>query len=335
VLHILNGDSVANTLREAEARGRGVPGTCAVWADVLHEGPVPPDDDLERWFRIRSRFFATAGWASEPDALRHLHRWQQGLDAWPEHDEVVVWLEHDLFDQLLLLRHVAWWQRLDPAGRRLSLVCIGAYPGIEPFHGLGQLDAEQLPSLLPARELVDDEQKRLAERVWRAFTSADPMAVQRLVDDGCLPFPFLADALRRFLQEFPSAREGLGRTERQIVEALVGGPRTPADLFQANAEREERVFMGDATFWLRLAAMASPPQPLVVLDAPGPPGPPGHWRLPDGAVRLTGTARRILAGRVDAVRLRGVDRWFGGAHVSGAAAPWRWDEGAGRLVSRA
>ena len=70
------------------------------------------------------------------------------LEAFADYDEVVLWFEHDLFDQLLLIRHLDWFSRRDLGRTKLSLICIGEFPGFEPFHGLGQLDADQLTSLL-------------------------------------------------------------------------------------------------------------------------------------------------------------------------------------------
>jgi hypothetical protein len=40
MLHVINGDSALETLREA-----GLPGSAIAWRDVLHEGPVPGPRD--------------------------------------------------------------------------------------------------------------------------------------------------------------------------------------------------------------------------------------------------------------------------------------------------
>jgi hypothetical protein len=41
----------------------------------------------------------------------------------------------------------------------------------------------------------------------------------------------------------------------------------------------------------------------------------------------------VLAGRGDAIRLNGIDRWIGGVHLVGADADWRWDHSAGRVLA--
>ena len=54
-LHVLNGDSVRGTLEQSQ-----VPGAFAVYADVLHEGPVPAATGTQPWRETRARFLAGA-----------------------------------------------------------------------------------------------------------------------------------------------------------------------------------------------------------------------------------------------------------------------------------
>jgi hypothetical protein len=316
-----------------------VPGTLTVWADVLHDGPVPPDDDVDDWFRVRAEFVARCGWESEADALAHYRAWQAGLDAYRDHDEVVLWFEHDLFDQLLLVRHLSWFARQQPGATRLALICIGSYPGVEHFHGLGQLTPEQLGPLLDTRQAVTNEQLELGRATWRAFTSDDPARLEGLLDRDTSALPFLAGALRRLLEEYPAATNGLARTERQILEILTDGERTPAALFVANYQKEERVFMGDAAFWQCVLRLARGVRPLVSLEAARPNATarePAHRFRADGAiiatVRITGAGRAVLESRADRVRIAGIDRWIGGVHLQGGDVDWRWDASRGRLA---
>ncbi len=321
LLHLLNGDATREKLERSE-----VPGTFSVWADVLHEGPVPADLSDERLREVRARFIAGAGWATYEQALEQHRRWDAGLESYTEHDEVVLWFEHDLFDQLLLIHHLDWFARRELGRTRLSLICIGAYPGIEPFYGLGQLSPDQLASLLDTRQRVSSRQLALGRAAWRAFTAPDPAGLERLLDGDTSALPFLEGALRRFLEEYPSVRNGLSRTERQILQLLANGPQSPMALFQAMYPLEERVFMGDWTFWHRVRQLAAGEQPLVELAV----GEMEH-RLPEGEVRISEAGREVLAGREDAVRLRGIERWLGGVQLQGPEVSWRWDEAVGRL----
>jgi len=327
LLHVLNGDSVRVTLEQSD-----VPGALAVYAEVLHEGPVPPDSGTGGWRETRSRYLGARGYLPYADAMRNLEAWDAKLETFADYDEVVLWFEHDLFDQLLLVRHLDWFARRNLGRTALGLICIGEFPGFEPFHGLGQLNAEQLTSLLGTRQPVSQEQTALGVRAWRAFTASDPTELDALVrSDDTRALPFLAGALRRFLEEYPAVDTGLPRTERHILELLAREAVTPERLFSMEARLEERVFMGDTTFWRRVMDLAAGATPLVAVDAE----PPGDRALPVGTVTITEVGRAVLAGAADWVRLDGFDRWLGGVHLSAAPGDdvdWRYDRNARALV---
>jgi RNA polymerase sigma factor (sigma-70 family) len=323
ILHVLNGDATRGIMERSD-----IPGTLTVWADVLHEGPVPGGLDDESFREVRLRFLSAMGrWVKSDEGRAQYRRWDERLASFSEFDEVVLWFEHDLFDQLILIRHLDWFARHDLGPTALSLICIGAFPGIEGFAGLGQLSPDQLASLLGTRQRVTVRQTELGRAAWRAFTSTDPTSIERLLERDTTALPFLAGALVRLLEEYPAVGSGLPRTERQILDGLTRGIATPLDLFLDSQRREERVFMGDATFWLRLEALANGPRPLVRLV-----GAPSHDAFPAGAIALTDDGRRVAAGDADWIALDGIDRWLGGVHLVGRDVPWRWDVEARRLV---
>lgn len=330
MLHVLNGDSTRWSLEQS-----GVDGDVAVFADVLHEGPVPFDADMQAWLRTRSEYLSAYDHTSGEDVLTQYRATQQQLEACNDHDEVVLWFEHDLYDQLLLIRHLHWW-RSAPRTPTLSLICIGEFPGKPDFHGLGELSPSELAGLLPHRAPVTDAQFDLGARAWRAFTSPDPTGWQHLLESDTSVLPFLEGAVRRMLEEYPSRATGLGRTEIQMLTLLADGPLTPVELFLRNQKHEERVFMGDATFWVRALDLARGPEPLIEMavrtDSDGRGA--AVFQTEAGAVArvgLTASGAAVLEGRADAVALNGIDRWFGGVHLRGRQASWRWDAESGAL----
>jgi hypothetical protein len=93
-LHVTNGDSAANTLRQTALGGAVLP-----WQDVLHEGPVPagPRRGL---LQARAAFVSACGWGSGPSILASLERRdRQVAQALRDGQQVVLWFEHDLYDQ--------------------------------------------------------------------------------------------------------------------------------------------------------------------------------------------------------------------------------------------
>jgi hypothetical protein len=286
---------------------------------------VPAGLDDERLREVRARFLAGNVGSSYEQIMRSFHEADATLERVAQFDEVVLWFEHDLYDQLLLIRHLDWFSRRDLQNTRLTLICIGEFPGVEPFHGLGQLSADQLVSLFPRRSPVTAAQFELARRAWTAFRSADPRDLERLIAQDTSALPFLAGALTRHLQEFPATTNGLSRTEREILSVLEPAPLEPMSLFTAEQLREERVYMGDCWFWERIERLGAAPRPLVATHV----GPRGD-SLPSGTVAITDAGREVLSGGADWIAIAGIDRWLGGVHLK-RDAPWRWDEGRRKL----
>src|SRR3954449_4287978 len=117
LLHVTNGESAGNTLRQTALGGAVLP-----WHDTLHEGPVPalPRREL---LRERARFLAACGWGHRAALLTALERRdRQMLDALRGGVPVVLWFEHDLYDQLQLLDALAL---AHTAGAAPELIVIG------------------------------------------------------------------------------------------------------------------------------------------------------------------------------------------------------------------
>ena len=331
VLHVTNGDSTVETMQATTLDGDLLP-----WRDVLHEGPVPQVPE-ERLRELRAEFLGESGGHASSRSLLESFERRDSLfaDALARRRHVVLWFEHDLHDQLQLIQILA---RVAASGHdpaRLGLINIGSFDGIVEFHGLGQLTPPQLESLWPVRRPVSEEAVELGRSAWDAFRRPDPTAVEALHAGDTSALPFLRAALHRLLEEFPDTRSGLARSERQLLEALAAGPRTPRQLFVETQTREEARFAGDWWVWTWLAGLAAGPRPLVAPADGTPPPPlarPGESpTFTATPFALTDAGRDVLTGAADRVELLGIDRWLGGTHLRPDHV-WRWDAEAARVV---
>ena len=310
MLHVTNGDSTVEIMRRAH-----VVGDIVAWQDVLHEGPVPalPAAELRL---LRAEHLATLGPQSAAEIEAGLRARDERLDAAVETGErVVLWFEHDLYDQLQLLQILAGLPDR-PVG--IELICVGSFPGRPGLAGLGELEPEELASLWPARAPATHEHVRAARAAWAVFRGTDPRAIARAAAGGDERLPFLAAALRRLLEELPGAGDGLARTERQLLAAVAAGARTRERAFVAAAAKEEAPFLGDTIAFDRLEELARGTQPLVTADA---------------GLELTAAGAEVLAGRADRVALIGFDRRLGGMHLRAGNGLWRWDAARDALLA--
>ena len=201
LLHITNGDSTGNTLRQT-----ALGGAVLSWQDVLHEGPVPalPRPEL---LRTRAHFLADCGWGSRQALLSAFARRDRRLlEAIHEERQVVLWFEHDLYDQLQLLDVLALAHTEDAAP---ELIVIGSFPGKPSFAGLGELTADELETLWPSRRRATPAALEAATSVWAALQEREPTTLAEWATRDISELPFLARALRRLLEELPAATDGL------------------------------------------------------------------------------------------------------------------------------
>src|SRR5262249_10481572 len=135
LLHVTNGESAGNTLRQT-----GLGGAVLPWQDTLHEGPVPAVARA-KLLRERAAFLSEGGWGSRRAILAALERRdEQYLDALHSGARVVLWFEHDLYDQLQLVDALAV---AHDAAAAPELIVVDSF--------LGALQAVELEELAAAR----------------------------------------------------------------------------------------------------------------------------------------------------------------------------------------
>ncbi|HEY1940040.1 MAG TPA: DUF1835 domain-containing protein [Candidatus Angelobacter sp.] len=307
MLHITNGESVTGTFRQVR-----FPGTYLAWNDVLHDGPVPQTETLNDLSEIRAQALVSFGGGDYEKLRAAFTARDQTLANFRKHQDVVLWFEHDLYDQLQILQLLDWFEQQDLEGINLDLVQIDSYPGVRPFHGLGQLSGPQLARLFPMRKRVTQTQRTIATEAWAAFRASDPTALLKFTRQNFTEMPFLAAALLRFLEEYPWTTDGLSRTERQILQAAAAGKRRKQEIYMESSKQED-VPWGDSSVYLRMAWLTAGANPVLVEPS-------------KNEFVITHPGHQLLEGKADWIKLQGnIDRWLGGVHLAGEQPRWRWD----------
>src|SRR6185437_1781828 len=126
-LHVANGTSTTGTIEAA-----GLPGARSIWADPLYAGPVPAGLSDRDLVDVRRRFLAgsadpASSWTGRDpstDPVNDLREWRAAIARHEAYDELVLWFEHDLFDQLNLIQLLTWIREHLPPGAPVSLISI-------------------------------------------------------------------------------------------------------------------------------------------------------------------------------------------------------------------
>ena len=322
ILNITNGDSAGKLFRQA-----GIEGDIVCWRDVLHEGPVPMTETLAELSSIRTSFIAGKGWGEQNKVRKAFIERDRALKGFRNYQRLVLWFEHDLYDQLQLLQILHWLQAQDRARTQVDLICVNEY--------LGELTAERMRSLAGRSSTVSVPQMELARKSWQAFCSPDPRHWENLLNIDTSSLPYLKGAIVRHLEQYPHTKNGLNRTEKQILQAVALGRRYPLEIFNYNQQADGIRFMGDSVFWSYLQGLVGGYLPLLQTRGGVEFSPPQNHPYPQDFVEqeliLLDTGQAVIQGDTDWLSIKPIDKWYGGVRLK-AGNIWRWDERAYALV---
>jgi hypothetical protein len=327
MLHIHNGDSAAETAKKAD-----IPGKHLAWREALVCGPAPGGLSEDEFRSVRARHLADAYGADLKKCEGELRAQEETLARFSDHEEVVLWFEHDLFCQVQLIYLLDWLAPRELGQTKLSLIFIREFPGIPDFHGLGQLNEEQMASLFPQRQKVTPAQLQLGSKAWGAYSSSNPKEIESLLETDLSPLPFLKTALIKHLLRFPSTDNGLGRVGKVSLELIARGYGKFKSLFPAFVRCEPEYGFGDAQLYLEMKRLAGGPTPLLKLRGVDRRGAKDAAQMLLSSFEITAHGKKVLAGEGDFIVSNGIDQWLGGVHLEGREAQWRWDELAKELL---
>lgn len=295
ILNIVNGDACIDMMKEAEIKGDFLP-----WRDFLHEGPVPANLSLEALSKIRAEFIAIYGLGQRREIEKDFEQRDQKLKSFNSYNKVVLWFEHDLYDQLQLLQILSWFATQKLGLTRLTLICNNQY--------LGDSSVQQIKKLSLYETDILEEHLDIAQNAWEAFTSETPKKWASILKDSTEILPFLKGAVYRMLQEYPSTKYGLSRTEHQALQAISDGQSKRTELFQKCQSLEGRKFMGDMIFWKILDDFEA------------------HGVIEDnnGLLSITPLGKQILNLEENWLNIKDIQRSIGGVNLSHENL-WCWD----------
>ena len=308
ILNITNGDCAVEIMKKAN-----IPGDFLPWRDVLNEGPIPDNLSLQELSKVRAQYITAQGWGSFDEITKSFQQRDNQLTFCGEYDKVILWFEHDLYDQLQIIQILHWFAKNKSSEVELSMVCTQQY--------LGRLTIEEMKNHSKYEEPINDAQLQLSCKAWSALRSHSPVMWSGLLNNNTSALPFLNDAILRLLQEFPNSNNGLSRTAEQALKIISGGVKIPKKIFAASQNLEEQIFLGDASFWLILQELMTSNPTLIEL----PKGmvltlPPAQ----DQEFSITETGLKVLAGKINWLDVNRLDRWIGGVHLT-VDNIWCWN----------
>ncbi len=311
-LHVRCGHDIQQRLKACGFEGHFLP-----MIDPLCIGPIPNNEQL--FIAVRAQYVVNTllPVMKQKDSVQDIaNQEQRNIDTLmsDEFERIVFWVEHDSYDQLMLLRCLTYLQ--DVKDKSIEVIELNQFPGTERFIGLGQLPPEAIRSCWQYRKPISARLMSQAKRCWNAVTSENPSSIVALLqhhDLDCLPN--IRAVLMRHLQELPHFKSGLSFTQRIALEVLAEQTHTIpiSHWFQLYQQREPLPYLGDVMFYALMLPLSTNDSPLITLDSL-----PQNWW--EQTVSITEYGKHCLDGKAKFEQ----EYWVGGMQNT-IQSHWEWD----------
>lgn len=242
-LHITNGDIIADRIRAI-----GIEGYILPWREVLHEGTladyVSVDAGGRHQFNLnRAVFIESRGWGRADEVVQDMDRRDAILlDAhWKE---VVIWMESDLFDQLIMAQVLTILYRSGRFARTDVRL-------VQSVKHLNYLMDSELVSASRSPTTITSETIAPYLTFWKDV--AGGCCFERAVGD---PEPL--QTARKQWVELQPGDDGLSCFDKRVLDMVQRRGKIDVDLLfqQINAEDGHHAFWADTAFSARLHELA-------------------------------------------------------------------------------
>jgi len=297
ILNIVNGDVTIDIMKKAYINGEFLP-----WSDFLHEGPVPYGLSIDKLSKIRANFIYQQGFDSLKIIEKEFQERNSVLKNYHKYQKIILWFEHDLYDQLQLLQILSWFHSNNSENIKLSLISTDRY--------LGESSLDEIRELLGSEENITKAHLDLAQKAWSAFTKPNPIDWFNLFKEDTSLLPFLKNAIIRMLEEYPSRRNGLSRSEHQALFIISKGIENPNKIFKHCQNHEKQKFMGNIIFWKILDNFIE--NDLI------------HSKKNGQILKITKLGQEVLKGEIHYLHIKPIDKWIGGTKLTNDNV-WCWN----------
>ncbi len=242
-LHITNGDILTEKLRTLKLQGDII-----TWREMLCEGKTETNVGSESFWKTRFEFLNKNYKISKSWFIDKTLKEYRTLCNHKQEDHIVLWFEHDLFDQINMLAVISWLKTHRPYAQ-ISLVSGDGEGKSANLLGLGSLNDDQLRKLFNNRTLLTQDDVEYADYVWQLYCSDNPIRLENLKDFDSFQFAHLSGAIEAHLLRFPTIKNGLNAVENNILKLAVDTkPRTKLALLNTVLNNQGVYGFGDTQY---------------------------------------------------------------------------------------
>ena len=212
-LHIINGDSLTEQVKELE-----LPGEIVVWRELLCEGPCTQEVGSSEFIKLRQKFLKEAYDISPENYQDRFVTQLNKLKAFQDYNHVVLWFEFDLFCHINMLAAISFYLENKP-NVPFYLVCSKRQKGEEELLPLSQLPLKHLLNHFKNKIKLDKEDLEIATLVWELYCGNNPIKLKQQIKKTS-NFEYLSSCIRAHIERFPNSRTGINSLEKNVLKLV-------------------------------------------------------------------------------------------------------------------
>lgn len=215
ILHIVNGDSTAEMLKQTAIKGDVI-----VWREMLCEGPICKNFGSDEFWKMRYAYFENELGVSKLDYFDKSIKEIIQLEDVSTYNEVVLWFEFDLFCQINLMALCSCLLTSFRKGVDYKLVCTGYVKGEERLQSLADFKIEEFNELYQKAISISKNNLEFATECWNVYAENNVDHLKAFdFNKQRKKFPYFQKAIEQHLLRFPD-KKGLSEIDHKILEII-------------------------------------------------------------------------------------------------------------------
>lgn len=248
ILHITNGDSTTNYLKNLNLKGEFI-----TWREMLCEGKTITDVGSEDFWKTRFEFLNKSYKITKKTFIDFTLKEYRLLCQKKHQEEIVLWFDNDLFCQINMLAVISWLKRYRK-DIPVYLVNCNADKNSKNNIVFSKLNKEEINYQYQHKVLLQQDDIEYADYIWQLYCSDSPLRLETVYKFNPMsPFKHLSNALEAHLKRFPSLTNGLNEIENNILKVAAKTKHPTKESLVKSLLNEQNVYgFGDLQYVNRI-----------------------------------------------------------------------------------
>lgn len=235
--HILNGDCLADQLKQTNIRGQFI-----VCAECLVDGDLT-GDTLSQFWTTRAKYIAdTYNTTTDNYYNKSVIEFEKIINL-PDSSEVCLWFENDLFCQTNMWFVLSLLNK-EQTRKKISRVFPIIDNNTDLWKGFGISNVQMLEQAYNSKIQFTDEDINLADNLWEAYKISDFKKLKELSRQQSQCFQHLDDVCQAHIDRFPTDNT-IGRPDKTVKEIIENKSKDFQVVFSEFSDRQGIYGFGD------------------------------------------------------------------------------------------